>query len=445
MQHSNYVCIMELDLVAGEEIAHCDAVLPRHEPEAQKASITTDIPDIDYSNVTTMYQQVTSSAGRISERSGCSEVANSPIGDSPVSRASTCSMAARAMHERSSKNSRRGAQWPHAAVSVLLTTARDGSEHDELHLVQLHIHVHDDRPAGNSWFRMNHCAPDSMRDRGLRINVPGCEITTISEVNSSVERHTQRSERSTQRAEHVHQEDMWESISTTTVASASELDGHNPQLHAEPSRMSTTSVLLSEGVNAPLGNFTSPSENLDVTDKPSAGCTAPVNDAGPGHAPDQKLVGDHEQSSAEVRTVQAPAGVLKGEEGAWYDGGGREPSADTRHHSRTLQRARPSDHDTHPEGVAEGWGIGGMPMARAPEEGLRTALAEMEVEAAVLQLHEVVGRGAFGCVYRGTWRGLNVRFCLPLVTVIFPPSDRIRRLKMSTSADRFQSNYMHMM
>ena len=63
-------------------------------------------------------------------------------------------------------------------------------------------------------------------------------------------------------------------------------------------------------------------------------------------------------------------------------------------------------------GVA--WGVGAAaPVARAPEEGLRTALAEMEVEEAVLQLHEVVGRGAFGCVYRGTWRGLNVRVHRP--------------------------------
>lgn len=40
---------------------------------------------------------------------------------------------------------------------------------------------------------------------------------------------------------------------------------------------------------------------------------------------------------------------------------------------------------------------------------LRDTLAEMDVDAKQLQLHELVGEGGFGSVYRGTWRGLNVR------------------------------------
>ena len=45
----------------------------------------------------------------------------------------------------------------------------------------------------------------------------------------------------------------------------------------------------------------------------------------------------------------------------------------------------------------------------APMLELRAALAEMGSDAKQLQLHELVGKGGFGSVYRGTWRGLNVR------------------------------------
>lgn len=45
----------------------------------------------------------------------------------------------------------------------------------------------------------------------------------------------------------------------------------------------------------------------------------------------------------------------------------------------------------------------------APMLELRDALAEMGSDAKQLQLHELVGKGGFGSVYRGTWRGLNVR------------------------------------
>lgn len=49
---------------------------------------------------------------------------------------------------------------------------------------------------------------------------------------------------------------------------------------------------------------------------------------------------------------------------------------------------------------------------------LRDALAEMDVDAKQLQLHELVGKGGFGSVYRGTWRGLNVRNSVPSLTLI---------------------------
>jgi hypothetical protein len=44
----------------------------------------------------------------------------------------------------------------------------------------------------------------------------------------------------------------------------------------------------------------------------------------------------------------------------------------------------------------------------APVAKLRDALAGMDVDARQLQLHESIGQGGFGSVFRGTWRGLNV-------------------------------------
>eukprot|EP00892_Ulva_mutabilis_P010840 jgi/Ulvmu1/8128/UM040_0023.1 len=72
--------------------------------------------------------------------------------------------------------------------------------------------------------------------------------------------------------------------------------------------------------------------------------------------------------------------------------------------------------DAAAQSAGGGSGAGGSTASRrssraaraAPREELREALAEMEVDASQLVLHELVGRGGFGSVYRGTWRGLNV-------------------------------------
>ncbi len=41
-------------------------------------------------------------------------------------------------------------------------------------------------------------------------------------------------------------------------------------------------------------------------------------------------------------------------------------------------------------------------------ENLREEMSNMALEAPTWQMHKQIGKGAFGVVYRGTWRGLDV-------------------------------------
>ena len=41
-------------------------------------------------------------------------------------------------------------------------------------------------------------------------------------------------------------------------------------------------------------------------------------------------------------------------------------------------------------------------------ENLREEMSNMDMEAPTWQMHNQIGKGAFGVVYRGTWRGLDV-------------------------------------
>ena len=41
-------------------------------------------------------------------------------------------------------------------------------------------------------------------------------------------------------------------------------------------------------------------------------------------------------------------------------------------------------------------------------ENLREEMSNMDMEAPTLQMHNQIGKGAFGVVYQGTWRGLDV-------------------------------------
>ena len=47
-----------------------------------------------------------------------------------------------------------------------------------------------------------------------------------------------------------------------------------------------------------------------------------------------------------------------------------------------------------------------------PADMLRAAIAEMCVDDNTLELHDLLARGGFGAVYRGTWRNMEVRFSL---------------------------------
>lgn len=74
----------------------------------------------------------------------------------------------------------------------------------------------------------------------------------------------------------------------------------------------------------------------------------------------------------------------------------------------------------------------------APAEELREALAGMQVDTSQLVLHEVVGRGGFGCVYRGTWRGLNVRCTLSPLRPCMHASVKLQRHVLCLLALRFR-------
>ena len=309
--------------------------------------------------------------------------------------------------------------------------------------VHLKVLVPGERPTRHTWVRsMPGSTPYRMQDGVHPSSLPAqvCAITPIAEVSSSAERYTEQStrhteqstrhteqstqptEQSTRHTEHVQQEDMWESIGTTTHSASDRATAcHNLQVQATPSRRSTTSVLLSEIVAAaprghpgPPGICISPSDSFEPPVRPpSGGSDAAVGAREHAHAaqvPSKTCQGGHAHPNFE-RGVRgyATEDALHVQVGAWGHGGEVGSRGLSSHDEHSCPRL--DMHDAHTEPQMHGgnsWRAGSSPVTRVPEEGMRTALAEMEVEEAVLQLHEVVGRGAFGCVYRGTWRGLNV-------------------------------------
>lgn len=400
------------------DLANSDTTLPKLDEDGQRASSPMHMADTDCSIISTLSQPLPSPACRLFERSRSIDASRSVGVSEPSSFSRRCSITRMASF-----------QSPRA-VSVVLNTPGDGSESLDQNSVHLSIQVNEEMGPRNRLVKsprnMGAAAPDSMLDRGKFGLAPAalCEITPIAEVTSSAERQTQHSEQSIRQTDsHVQQEDMWESIGSTTVPSVGGFDCFD--IHGEPSKRS---FLLKEesragikGIPVPPGTFASPRHSADAGVSGNAAA-----DSTGSESENRRRADSHASRSAapQVRSRTRQGGDVKARTKGTAPGGSHSrahsghtpgernsPATDARWYDgpahASIANALDAELNTDVQGYDRG--LPNMPIARAPEEGLRTAIAEMEVEEALLQLHEVVGRGAFGCVYRGTWRGLNVR------------------------------------
>ena len=269
-------------------------MLPKQDPEGRRGSTPQYMPDTDSVTYTASADQLNRSlSAQMASRTACLDLFRSwncsgQSGELPFvgsARASKASSPATSSpgSGRTSLNFRED-QASRAPVTVVLSAAGEQA-------VQVRFIVAEGRAVRHTWV---HDAPpcaatDKKFDSRLRHSFTKrrCSFSTITEVNSSAERHTQLSEFSTRRTEHVQKEEnsMWESVGTS-ASSASErgVSSRDLQLHAQQSRRSATSVLLSDVVaGAPRGRtvppitFISPSDTPDRSSsgdggKPGAAC-----------------------------------------------------------------------------------------------------------------------------------------------------------------------------